>query len=63
VLARNRIAARWWLLVPCIAVLLTALLFYGAHRIRAPAEPVVVILAAVSAGTVLDRRPGGRLVT
>ncbi len=66
VLARNHISARWWLLVPCIAVLLTALLFYGAHRIRAPAEPVVVLLAAVgavAAGTVLDRRRGGRLVT
>jgi 4-amino-4-deoxy-L-arabinose transferase-like glycosyltransferase len=62
VLARNRIAARWWLLVPCIAVLLTALLFYGAHRIRAPAEPVVVLLAAVAAATVLERRRGGRLV-
>jgi 4-amino-4-deoxy-L-arabinose transferase-like glycosyltransferase len=62
-LARNRISARWWLLVPCVAVLLTALLFYGAHRIRAPAEPVVVLLAAVAAGIVLDRRRGGKLVT
>ena len=50
VLTRARIGARWWLLVPCIAVVLTALLFYGAHRIRAPAEPVIVLLAAVAIG-------------
>jgi hypothetical protein len=39
-------AARWWLLVPLGAVLLTTILFYGAHRIRAPAEPAVLVLAA-----------------
>jgi hypothetical protein len=49
-LARARIGARWWLAVPCVAVLVTAMLFYGAHRIRAPAEPAVVLLAAVAAG-------------
>ena len=33
---------------PCPAtVLVTTILFYGAHRIRAPAEPAVVVLAAV----------------
>nr|MBA3606506.1 hypothetical protein [Acidimicrobiia bacterium] len=31
-------------------------LFYGAHRIRAPAEPVVVVLAAVGILTLIDRR-------
>jgi 4-amino-4-deoxy-L-arabinose transferase-like glycosyltransferase len=55
-LARRRIEARWWLLVPCVAVLVTAVLFYGAHRIRAPIEPVVVLLAAVAIG-VWSRRP------
>lgn len=39
-------ATRWWLLVPLAAVLVTSVLFYGAHRIRAPAEPAVVVLAA-----------------
>ncbi|MET0143690.1 MAG: glycosyltransferase family 39 protein [Ilumatobacteraceae bacterium] len=42
----DRAAARWWLVVPVAGVLLTTVLFYGAHRIRAPAEPVVVVLAA-----------------
>jgi hypothetical protein len=31
--------------VPATVVVATVL-FYGAHRIRAPAEPVVVVLAA-----------------
>jgi 4-amino-4-deoxy-L-arabinose transferase-like glycosyltransferase len=47
--------ARWWLLVPLAAVLITAVLFYGAHRIRAPAEPVVVVLAAAGIVADLDR--------
>jgi hypothetical protein len=39
--------SRWWFAVPVLAVLVTTVLFYGAHRIRAPAEPAVVVLAAV----------------
>lgn len=39
--------ARWWLAVPLATTLVTTILFYGAHRIRAPAEPAVVLLAAV----------------
>ena len=39
--------SRWWLAVPILTVLVTTILFYGAHRIRAPAEPAVVVLAAV----------------
>ena len=50
VLGRRGVAARWWLVVPLASVLVTTILFYGAHRIRAPAEPVVVLLAAVGAG-------------
>lgn len=45
--ARRRWAARWWLAVPVVAVVITTVVFYGAHRIRAPAEPVIVVLAAV----------------
>jgi hypothetical protein len=39
-------SARWWLLTVPATVVVTTILFYGAHRIRAPAEPVVVVLAA-----------------
>ncbi len=58
----ERRGARWWLAVPVIAVLLTAIVFYGAHRIRAPAEPAVVVLAALAAVAVFERArsPGRR---
>jgi hypothetical protein len=36
---------------------------YGAHRIRAPAEPAVVLLAAVAVVTALDRARRARLAT
>jgi len=39
---------RWWVFVPLVTVLLTSIAFYGAHRIRAPAEPAIVLLAAVA---------------
>lgn len=45
---------RRWLLVPPVTVLITTVLFYGAHRLRAPAEPVVVVLAAVGAVAAFD---------
>lgn len=38
---------RRWLVPPVAAVAVTVVVFYGAHRIRAPMEPVVVVLAAV----------------
>ena len=63
VLSRAGIGARWWVVVPCAAVLLTAVLFYGAHRIRAPAEPSVVLLSAVAIDAVLGRRRHGTLVS
>jgi hypothetical protein len=43
------------LAVPILAVLLTAVVFYGAHRIRAPAEPAVIALAALGAVAVVER--------
>jgi len=56
VLRRRSVAARGWLMVPAAAVLVTTVLFYGAHRIRAPAEPTVVVLAAVAvAGATRNR--------
>lgn len=39
---------RWILLAPAISVFATIAVFYGGHRIRAPLEPVVVVLAAVA---------------
>lgn len=51
----DRSKARWWFAVPPGAVLVTTVLFYGAHRIRAPAEPVVVVLAAVGAVALYQR--------
>jgi hypothetical protein len=47
--------AAWWqrrqqlsrvLLVPLLTAFVVAVVFYGSHRLRAPAEPAVVILAA-----------------
>ena len=55
-LARAGVAARWWLAVPLLTVVVTAVAFYGAHRIRAPAEPVIVVLAAVAVCAQLTRR-------
>jgi len=52
---RRQLATRWWLVVPVAAVLVTAALFYGAHRIRAPAEPTVVVLAATAIAGALSR--------
>jgi hypothetical protein len=51
----DRRAARWWLVMPLGTVLITTVLFYGAHRIRAPAEPAIVLLAATGIVAVVDR--------
>jgi 4-amino-4-deoxy-L-arabinose transferase-like glycosyltransferase len=51
----DRAKARWWLAVPPITVLVSTVVFYGAHRIRAPGEPVVVVLAAVGAAALYER--------
>jgi hypothetical protein len=53
-LGRTASRARWWLMVPVAAVLATTVLFYGAHRIRAPAEPTFVLLAAVAVVGFID---------
>jgi 4-amino-4-deoxy-L-arabinose transferase-like glycosyltransferase len=47
---RGLVARRdlWALALPCIAVAVTTVLFYGAHRIRSSMEPTVVVLAAVA---------------
>ena len=47
--------SRWVLLAPVISVLITAIAFYGAHRIRAPAEPAIVVAAGLAAGRLASR--------
>ena len=49
-------AARHVLLIPVVIVILTTVLFYGGHRLRAPAEPVLCIAAAVALGRWLPER-------
>jgi hypothetical protein len=43
--------SRRLLLVPVVTVLITTVLFYGAHRIRSPLEPTVVVGAAAAIAT------------
>ena len=45
---RQRRVNGWVLAAPAIAVLFTTVVFYGAHRLRSPMEPVTVICAAVA---------------
>ncbi|MFV0306194.1 MAG: ArnT family glycosyltransferase [Desertimonas sp.] len=52
---RRQVAARWWLAVPIVAVLVTTVAIYGFHRLRAPAEPAIVVLAAVGVVAVAGR--------
>ncbi|MUH51653.1 MAG: hypothetical protein F2789_10625 [Actinobacteria bacterium] len=44
---RSRRTVGWLLCPPLLAGVLTAALFYGAHRLRSPMEPVVVVCAAI----------------
>jgi hypothetical protein len=54
---RTRGTDRSVLLLPIIVVAVTTVLFYGGHRLRAPAEPVLCLGAAVTlAGASPDRR-------
>jgi 4-amino-4-deoxy-L-arabinose transferase-like glycosyltransferase len=54
-LRRRRIRV-WPLLAPVWVVLFSAVAFYGTPRFRSPAEPVVVVLAAVGICALLGRR-------
>lgn len=54
-LRRRDVRARTWLAGPIGAVLVTAVLIYGFHRLRAPAEPAIVVLAAVGLSAGWDR--------
>jgi hypothetical protein len=45
---RQRRSNGWMLMAPAVGVLITTVVFYGAHRLRSPMEPVVIICAAVA---------------
>jgi 4-amino-4-deoxy-L-arabinose transferase-like glycosyltransferase len=47
---RQRRRNGWILIAPVIGVVVTTIVFYGAHRLRSPMEPVVVLCAAVALG-------------
>lgn len=49
-------ADRWLLLLPCVAVAVTTVVFYGAHRIRSSVEPSVVIAASIVIASWWKRR-------
>jgi 4-amino-4-deoxy-L-arabinose transferase-like glycosyltransferase len=62
VVSRRRMSPyiRWLLFVPVIAVAITTVVFYGAHRIRSSMEPTVVLFAAIAVVAAIDaiRRRG-----
>jgi hypothetical protein len=56
-LYRTRGTDRRILMLPIIVVVVTTVLFYGGHRLRAPAEPVLCLAAAIAvAGWLRDGR-------
>lgn len=52
---RSRRRVRVLFGLPVVSVLVTAAVFYGAHRIRSSAEPSLVVFAAVGALAFVDR--------
>lgn len=46
---------RWLLALPLLSSATATVVFYGGHRLRAPAEPVIVILASVTVCAVWKR--------
>lgn len=59
-LARRRQGLLWPLLVMAPLVTLTAVVGYGAPRLRTPADEAMVVLAAVAVDRLAARRPLGR---
>ena len=57
----QRRAARWTLALPVITVVLTTVVFYGAHRIRSTAEPAIVVAAATAIVAVVRRWSSRRI--
>ncbi|HEY6317791.1 MAG TPA: glycosyltransferase family 39 protein [Acidimicrobiia bacterium] len=57
---RRRKVPLWPLVAPVVLVLVSAVLFYGTPRFRVPAEPTVVVLAAVAGAALLQGRASTR---
>ena len=55
---RQRRLNGWILIAPAIGVAIATVVFYGAHRLRSPMEPVVVICSAVAIATWTPIRSG-----
>lgn len=55
VVLRRRRTTQWPLLVPPLVVTLGTILAYGQTRFRVPAEPTIVVLAAVSLAALANR--------
>ena len=54
-IARSRRRDATVLLVPVVVVFITSIAFYGAHRLRLPIEPIVVLGAAIFFGSSAKR--------
>lgn len=54
-LRRRRLEPRVWLAVPIVGLAVTTALIYGFHRLRAPAEPAIVVLAAAGVVAMTQR--------
>ena len=52
--------SRWLLLLPCLVVGCTTVLFYGGHRIRSSAEPSLVLFSAVALAAGIEAVGGRR---
>lgn len=59
-IGRIRPVDRWVLVLPLITTTFVAVVFYGAHRLRVPLEPVIVVTAAVGVVTLAERWSPGR---
>jgi hypothetical protein len=60
VAARRRALAAWLLATPIVIVAIASAATYGQTRFRAPAEPVLVIAAAIALGLLVERRRTAR---
>ena len=55
---RRRRTVRWPLIVPMVIVTIASAVTYGQTRFRVPAEPSLVVLAAVGLAALVSSRQG-----